>query len=57
LILDKGLTPAVMPDGTDPLGAQQVIPVDVKQLLSEGAQWSERYDKLLQGGEQVKTPS
>lgn len=57
LILDKGLTPAVMPDGTDPLGGQQVIPVDVKQLLSEGAQWSERYDKLLQGGEQVKTPS
>jgi len=57
LILDKGLTPAIMPDGTDPLAGNQVIPVDVQQLLAEGPQWSDRYDKLLQGSERVATPN
>jgi len=53
LILDNGLTPAIMPDGSDPLGGLKVLPVDVKQLLAEGDEWSKRYDTLLQGGEKA----
>ncbi|GAA1267930.1 iron ABC transporter substrate-binding protein [Pseudonocardia aurantiaca] len=53
LILDNGLTPAVMPDGTDPLGGLQVEPVDAQKLVDEGRNWSDRYDQLVQGGEQV----
>ena len=51
LILENGLTPSVMPDGTDPLAGLEVIPVDVDQLLSEGQEWSDRYDEIIQGGE------
>jgi len=53
IILDAGLTPAIMPDGSDPLGGLQVVPVDVEQLLAEGSDWSARYDTLLQGGEKA----
>jgi len=53
IILDNGLTPAVMPDGTDPLAGLQVLPVDVQQLIDEGSEWSARYDEVVRGGEQL----
>jgi iron(III) transport system substrate-binding protein len=53
VILDNGLTPAVMPDGTDPLAGHQVLPVDVQQLIDEGNDWSARYDEVVRGGEQL----
>jgi iron(III) transport system substrate-binding protein len=53
VILDNGLTPSVMPDGTDPLAGLEVLPVDVQQLLDEGQEWSDRYDEVVQGGEQL----
>jgi iron(III) transport system substrate-binding protein len=53
VILENGLTPAVMPDGSDPLGGLEVLPVDVQQLLDEGTEWSERYDQVVRGGEQL----
>lgn len=53
VILDNGLTPSVMPDGTDPLAGHQVLPVDVQKLLSEGNDWSARYDEVVRGGEQL----
>lgn len=53
LLLENGLTPSVMPDGTDPLGALDVLPVDVQQLLDEAQEWSARYDQVLTGGEQL----
>lgn len=53
IILENGLTPAVMPDGTDPLADLEVLPVDVQQLVDEGKQWSDRYDEVLRGGEQL----
>jgi len=53
LLLDQDLTPAVMPDGTDPLAGLEVLPVDGGKLLAEGADWSARYDQLLQGGTSV----
>ena len=46
LILENGLTPSVMPDGSDPLEGLEVVPVDVDQLLAEGQEWSDRYDEL-----------
>jgi iron(III) transport system substrate-binding protein len=51
LILENGLTPAIMPDGSDPLGALEVVPVNVQQLLDEGTEWSNRYDEVVRGGE------
>ena len=53
LILDNGLTPAVMPDGSDPLGGLEVLPVDVQQLVDEAPEWSARYDQVIRGGEQL----
>ncbi len=53
VLLENGLTPAIMPDGSDPLGELEVVPVDVQQLLDEGEQWSDRYDELVRGGEQL----
>lgn len=53
LILENGLTPSVMPDGSDPLGGVEVLPVDVQQLLDEGQEWSARYDQVVSGGEQL----
>jgi iron(III) transport system substrate-binding protein len=53
VILDNGLTPAVMPDGTDPLAGHEVLPVDVQKLLTEGNDWSARYDEVVRGGEQL----
>ena len=51
LILENGLTPSVMPDGSDPLEGLEVVPVDVDQLLAEGQEWSDRYDEIVQNGE------
>jgi len=53
IVLDNGLTPAVMPDGSDPLAGLQVLPVDVQQLIEEGNDWSARYDEVVRGGEQL----
>ncbi|WP_281689667.1 ABC transporter substrate-binding protein [Pseudonocardia thermophila] len=53
IILENGLTPSVMPDGSDPLGDLKVLPVDVQQLIDEGSQWSARYDEVIRGGEQL----
>jgi iron(III) transport system substrate-binding protein len=53
VILENGLTPSVMPDGTDPLGGLEVLPVDVDKLLTEGKDWSARYDEVVRGGEQL----
>jgi iron(III) transport system substrate-binding protein len=53
LILDNGLTPAVMPDGSDSLAGLEVLPVDVQQLVDEGNDWSTRYDEVVRGGEQL----
>jgi iron(III) transport system substrate-binding protein len=51
VILDEGLTPSIMPDGSDPLEGLEVVPVDVDQLLAEGQEWSDRYDEIVQNGE------
>nr|WP_243850581.1 extracellular solute-binding protein [Modestobacter marinus] len=53
VLLDNGLTPSVMPDGSDPLAGLEVQPVDVQQLLDEGAEWSDRYAEVVRGGEQL----
>lgn len=53
LLLDNGLTPVLMADGSDPMAGVAFEPVDVQQLLDEATEWSERYDRLLQGGEQL----
>jgi iron(III) transport system substrate-binding protein len=55
VFVDMGLTPSIEPDGLkDPLEGVEVIPVDVNKLLTEQKQWSERYDALLEKGDQVK---
>ena len=51
ILLENGLTPSVMPDGSDPLGGLEVLPVDVQKLLDEGTEWSDRYDEVVRGGE------
>jgi iron(III) transport system substrate-binding protein len=51
VILDEGLTPSIMPDGSDPLEGLEVVPVDVDQLLAEGQEWSDRWDEIVQNGE------
>lgn len=53
ILLDNGLTPSVLPGGGDPLADIEVLPVDVQQLLDEGRDWSDRYDELVQNGEQL----
>ncbi len=54
VFVNLGLTPSIEPQGLkDPLAGVEVIPVDVNKLLNEQKQWSDRYDALLQKGEQV----
>jgi iron(III) transport system substrate-binding protein len=52
LLLDEGLTPAIV-EGDDPLQGVEIIPVDVKTLVEQGDEWSQRYDKVVSGGEAV----
>lgn len=52
LLAEEGLTPAIV-EGSDPLQGVEIIPVDVKALLEQGNEWSERYDKVVSGGEAV----
>lgn len=35
--------------GEDPLAGLEVIPLPEKELVTEGKEWEERYDKLLRG--------
>ena len=50
VLVDEGLTPSISA-GEDPLAGVEVIPVDVKTLIEDGATWSEKYDKVVSGGE------
>ena len=50
IIEDEGLTPSVG-HGGEPFEGLEVIPVDLDTLLSEGEEWSARYDELLAAAE------
>ena len=50
VLVDEGLTPSISA-GEDPLAGLEVIPVDVKTLVEDGKAWSEKYDKVVSGGE------
>jgi iron(III) transport system substrate-binding protein len=52
ILTDLGLTPSIA-GANDPLAGVEVIPVDVKELLNNGKVWSDRYDKVVSGGEVV----
>ncbi|MDQ1618691.1 MAG: iron(III) transport system substrate-binding protein [Actinomycetota bacterium] len=52
ILTDLGLTPSIA-GANDPLAGVDVIPVDVKELLNNGKVWSDRYDKVVSGGEVV----
>jgi iron(III) transport system substrate-binding protein len=52
ILVDLKLTPAIA-DGDDPLAGLEVIPVDVKELLTNDAKWAARYEKVIAGGEVV----
>jgi iron(III) transport system substrate-binding protein len=55
VFVNMGLTPSIEPEGLkDPLAGLEVIPVDVNKLLTEQKQWSDRYDALIEKGDQVK---
>jgi iron(III) transport system substrate-binding protein len=50
VIAAEGATPAIVEgDG----GEVELFPVDGQQLLDEGSEWSERYDELLTGVEEL----
>ena len=54
VLVDLSLTPSIEPEGlADPLEGVEVIPVDVEKLANESAQWSERYNALLEKSDQV----
>ncbi|MEO3856382.1 extracellular solute-binding protein [Acrocarpospora sp. B8E8] len=50
LLVDEGLTPAIV-EGDDPLKQLKIIPIDVKTLVEKGPEWSQRYEKVVAGGE------
>jgi iron(III) transport system substrate-binding protein len=52
VIAEKNLTPAIQ-EG-DALGGADLIAIDPDKLLREGQEWSDRYEELLQGAEQIK---
>jgi iron(III) transport system substrate-binding protein len=52
ILVDEGLTPSIPEDeAEDPLAGLEVIPVDVKTLTENGKEWSDKYDKVVSGGE------
>jgi iron(III) transport system substrate-binding protein len=52
VLVEEGLTPSIPEDGAeDPLAGLEVIPVDVKTLTENGQEWSDKYDKVVSGGE------
>jgi iron(III) transport system substrate-binding protein len=52
ILVDEGLTPSIPEDDAeDPLAGLEVIPVDVKTLTENGQEWSDKYDKVVSGGE------
>ena len=52
ILVDEGLTPSIPEDAAeDPLAGLEVIPVDVKTLTEAGKEWSDKYDKVVSGGE------
>jgi iron(III) transport system substrate-binding protein len=53
VLVDLHLTPAISA-GKDPLAGLKVIPVDVKALVDQGQKWSDRYDKVVAGGDVVQ---
>jgi iron(III) transport system substrate-binding protein len=56
ILVDEGLTPSIPADeAKDPLAGLEVIPVDVKTLTENGQEWSDKYDKVLSGGEVLET--
>jgi iron(III) transport system substrate-binding protein len=52
VLVDLFLTPAIT-EGANPLNSVEVVPVDVQELLNHGKEWSDRYDKVVSGGEVV----
>jgi iron(III) transport system substrate-binding protein len=50
VLVEEGLTPSIA-EGKDPLAGLEVIPVDVETLTTDGKAWSEKYDKVVSGGE------
>jgi iron(III) transport system substrate-binding protein len=52
LLRKEGLTPAIV-EGNDPLKGVEIIPVDVKTMVEQGAEWSKRYEKVVAAGKTV----
>lgn len=54
VLVDLGLTPSVPPKGAPSLlDGIESIPIDLDTLLSEGDEWSAKYEQLLEGGEEI----
>lgn len=52
VIADQELTPAIQADGA--LSGDQLVAIDSEKLLTEGQDWSDKYDALLQGAETIE---
>jgi iron(III) transport system substrate-binding protein len=52
VLADDGLTPAIV-EGDDPLKGVEIVPIDVKALVTDGEKWQQKYDKVVAGGEKV----
>ena len=53
VLAEKGITPSIV-SANDPLESVEIIPVDIEKLLNENNKWSNKYEAVIQGGEQVK---
>jgi iron(III) transport system substrate-binding protein len=55
VLVEEGLTPTVPPPGTkDVLEGLETVDVDVEKLGENEEEWSDKYDKLVENGEQVE---
>jgi hypothetical protein len=53
-MVDLGLTPSVKSKQKN-LQGLDVVPVESDKLLKEGDEWSKRYEKIVEQGQEVKT--
>jgi iron(III) transport system substrate-binding protein len=54
VMVDLGLTPSVKSKQKN-LQGLDVVPVESDKLLKEGDEWSKRYEKIVEQGQEVKT--
>jgi iron(III) transport system substrate-binding protein len=52
VIAEENLTPSI-PTGEDPLKGVELVAVDNDKLLEESEMWSQKYEAVIQGGEQI----